>query len=105
MEISKNSNSNYSKNIIPKIKINVNFGNQKVRLSSSQCLESSNFDHLRTTFSFTTSYFLAHYCGTYVITLLVPTLKMINKKQISLTSSLRLKITHPIGWVLGVVDN
>jgi len=45
---------------IPKIESSVNFGSPKVYLSHSQCLESSNSDHLRTTFLLTTSDFQAH---------------------------------------------
>jgi len=82
MEIIKFSQF-YSEN-----EITENFENNKVCLSSSQCLESSNSDHsittfcsLFSTFSFTVSYFLAHYFGTYVTTLLVPTLEMTNKKH------------------------
>jgi len=38
----------------------------------SQCLDSSNFNHWRTTFPLIASYFFAHLC---VMNLLVPTLK------------------------------
>jgi len=88
-----------------KIEITVKFGNQKVHLSNSQCLKSSNSNHSRTTFSFTTSYFLTHHFRTYVITLLVPTLEMTNKKHSKLEFRPTLKIAHPTGWILGVVDN
>jgi len=47
-------------NFISKIDIIMDFGSQKVHFTSSQCLESFNFDHSKTTFPLTTHYFLAH---------------------------------------------
>jgi len=49
--------------------------------------------------SFTTSYFLAHYFGTYVITLLVSTLKMTNKKHFKL--EFRPKVGNSTSYRLG----
>jgi len=54
------------------IEITINFESQRLGLIHDQHLESSNFNHLRTTFPLIASYFLTHLC---IIKLLVHTLR------------------------------
>jgi len=54
-------------NFITWIEISMNFGRQNALQTHGQCLDSSNFDHSRTNFLLTTSYFLSHYFGAYVM--------------------------------------
>jgi len=54
-------------NFILQIEITMNCGSPKGLQTHSWCLDSSIFNHSRTTFPLTTSYFLAHYFGTCVL--------------------------------------
>jgi len=68
-------------NFIAWIEITMNFERPEVLQTHSQSLKSSNFNHSRTTFILTISYFLAHYFGTCIMNLLVSILKK-RKKNI-----------------------
>jgi len=56
-------------------------GAKKCSRPIAKSLDSSNFNHSRTTFPLITSHFFAHYFGTCIMMLLVPTLKR-RKKHI-----------------------
>jgi len=60
---------------MPWIEITMSFGSQKLAWIDIQHTYSSNSNHSKTNFPLTTSYFLAHYFGTRVMILLVPTLE------------------------------
>jgi len=82
---------------IPKVEITVNFGNHKVLVTDSQCIESSNSDQSRTT-----CYFLGWgMCHN----LISPNVDKDKKNIQNLSFRLRLEIAHPTGRGQGVVDN
>jgi len=53
----------------------MNFRSQKLASTHTRCIESSNSDHSRTAFPFTTSYFLTHYIKTCMHDLVSPNLE------------------------------